>query len=301
MLARIPSTRCSPHSVVLESVVFGLLSAIGLGFADLTGAAVVRRLGVLRTAVVSHLFTTALLTVFLLIASDLGALSAAHWAQLAGLSVLGTFVYIAFYRALQLGPIAIVTPVVSTYAVIVILLSVVVIGERLSGGQVLAIAATIGGVVMASVDIGEIRSGRMLSRGVLIALVATVGVGVWIYAIGVVSRDLGWFLPVYINRLLTLAILAPVAAVRRSWPWQQLTVPLVLGVLVVGVLETASLMAFARGAEIGTISIVAAASTVYPVVPILGGVFIFHERLAPTQVAGLVIVVVGLVMLALAS
>ena len=84
-------------------------------------------------------------------------------------------------------------------------------------------------------------------------------------------------------------------------PWQQLTVPLALGVGAVGVLETASLLAFARGAEIGVISIVAAASTVYPVVPILGGVFIFRERLTPTQMTGLVVVVAGLVMLALAS
>ena len=215
--------------------------------------------------------------------------------------MLGTLLYVAFYRALQLGPIAIVTPVVSTYAVIVILLSVAIVGERLSGGQVLAIAATIGGVVLASINVGEIRSGRMLSRGVLIALAATVFIGVWIYSIGVISREVGWFLPIYVNRLLTLAILVPVSTVRRSWPWQQLTVPLALGVLAVGVLETASLMAFARGAEVGVISIVAAASTVYPLVPILGGVFIFHERLSPTQIAGLVVVVVGLVMLALAS
>lgn len=287
--------------MVLESVVFGLVSALGLGFADLAGAAVVRRFGVLRTALVAHLFSTALLTVYLLLASDLGVLSVVHWAQLTGLAVLGTLLYVAFYRALQLGPIAIVTPVVSTYAVIVILLSVVVVGERLSGGQVLAIGATIGGVVLASINVGEVRSGRMLSRGVLIALAATVFIGVWIYSIGVISREVGWFLPIYVNRLLTLAILVPVSAVRRSWPWQQLTVPLALGVLAVGVLETASLLAFARGAEVGVISIVAAASTVYPVVPILGGVFIFRERLAPTQIGGLAVVVVGLVMLALAS
>ena len=287
--------------MVLESVFFGLLSALGLGFADLAGAAVVRRFGVLRTALVAHLFSTALITIYLLLAWDLGVLSALHWAQLAGVSALGTLVYVAFYRALQLGPIVIVSPVVATYAVIVILLSVVVVGERLSAGQILAMTATIGGVVLASIDVGEIRSGRILSRGVLIALAATVGIGVWIYSIGVISKEVGWFLPIYVNRLLTLAMLAPISAIRRAWPWQRLTVPLALGVGAVGVLETASLLAFARGAEVGVISIVAAASTVYPVVPILGGVFIFRERLAPTQMGGLAVVVVGLVMLALAS
>ena len=272
-----------------------------LGTADVAATAVVRRLGVLRTTFLTHFCSIAIFTTYMFVAWDLGVLSLAQWAQLAGLSVLGTTVTVAFYRALQLGPVAIVSPVTSAYAVVVVLLAVAFVGERLSAGQAVAVAATIGGVVLASINIGDIRSGRGIGPGVLIALVITVAIGVWIYSIGVLSRELGWFLPVYISRVLTLAMLGPAAAIRRDWPWQRLTVPLALGVVVVGVLETGSLLAFARGAEIGVISIVAAASTTYPIVPILGGLVIFHERISRTQLVGLAVVVAGLVMLGLSS
>ena len=58
------------------------------------------------------------------------------------------------------------------------------------------------------------------------------------------------------------------------------------------------LFAFSRGAEIGLISIVGAASTVYPIIPILGGFYLYRERLAPNQLVGLLVIVVGLVGLA---
>ena len=64
-----------------------------------------------------------------------------------------------------------------------------------------------------------------------------------------------------------------------------------------GVLETAALFALARGAEIGAISIVAATFSVYPLVPIAGGLLIFKERLARNQIVGLAIVLPGLITL----
>ena len=272
-----------------------------LGTADVAATAIVRRLGVLRTTFLTHFCSIAIFTTYMFVAWDLGALSLIQWAQLAGLSVLGATVTVAFYRALQLGPVAIVSPVTSAYAVVVVLLAVAFVGERLSVGQAVAVAATIGGVALASINIGDIRSGRGVGPGVLIALVITVGIGVWIFSIGVLAREIGWFLPIYVTRLFTLAMLGPASAIRRDWPWQKLTVPLAVGVVVVGVLETGSILAFARGAEIGVISIVAAASTTYPIVAILGGLIVFRERLGPTQFVGLAVVVAGLVILGLTS
>ena len=286
--------------MVLQSVVFGLLSAIGLGFSDLIGAAVVRKLGVLRIALGVHLFSVAITTIYLLGTVSLSELSLSHWGALVGLSVMGFVLYLGFYRALQLGPVAIVIPIVSTHAVVVVLLAVVFVGERLSVGQALGVATTMAGVVLASVNLKGVRSGdSLIGQGVLIALAAAFGVGLWQYSIGVLSKDLGWFLPIYVNRLLVLGILAPVSVARRTWPWQRLTKTVGAGVAAVAILETGSLFAFARGTEVGVISIVAAASTTYPIVPILGGVFIFRERLALSQWAGLAMALAGLFVLAL--
>ena len=218
------------------------------------------------------------------------------------MSALGFITYLGFYKALQIGPVALVSPIVAAYAVVVIILAVVFLGERLSSVQAVGATASIVGVVFASLNLqGLTRLKGIIGKGVLYGLGAMVGIGVWQYFIGVLSRDMGWFLPIYINRLIILAMLALVTGASKTWPWQRLSIPIVAGIVIVGLAETGGLFAFSRGAEIGVISIVAATSTIYPVIPILGGLIIFQERLEVSQIAGLVVALVGLLVLGLGS
>jgi drug/metabolite transporter (DMT)-like permease len=60
-------------------------------------------------------------------------------------------------------------------------------------------------------------------------------------------------------------------------------------------------LAFNHGAEFGHISVTAAAASVYPLIPVAGGVFLLRERLARTQFAGLAAIVAGLLVLGLSS
>jgi drug/metabolite transporter (DMT)-like permease len=288
--------------MVLESLIFGLLAAFALGLSDLVAAAVSRKLGVLRTALWVHVTSVGVTTIYLLLASSLGEITLAHWGELVGLSVLGVALYLGYHKALQLGPVSLVSPIVSSHTAVVILLAVIIVGERFTGGQLTGAITTMVGVVVASVDPQGLRSGRsLISKGVFIALAATLGIGIWAYSLGVLSREMGWFLPVYVNRLLILGILMPMAIFRRQRPRQRLSLPLVLGVALVGILEIGGLFAFTRGTEVGIISIVAAAFTSYPIVPIIGGLIIFRERIAISQVVGLTIALGGLLVLGLSS
>lgn len=289
--------------MVVQSVIFGLAAALIWGVSDFTMAVLSKKLGVLRTAVganlVGAIFSTGL---YIALGEDLGKLGPGDWVALALLSVLASGIILSFYRGMQLGPVAIVSPLSSTYAVLVVLMAVAFLGERLNAGQVAGATASIGGVVLASLDLGNLRRGaRLVSEGVIYGLAATLGFGVWQYAIGVMSRELGWFLPIYVSRLLTLAVLAPIGASARQWPWQRLSPAIGAGVAVVGTLDTLGLLAFSRGTEVGLISIVTAASTTYPVVPILGGLIAFRERLALSQYLGLAMVLAGLLLLGLSA
>ena len=143
----------------------------------------------------------------------------------------------------------------------------------------IGIAITATGVALTSVDLRKLHSGRrLIGTGAFLALAAILGGGIWVYGIGSLSQKLGWFLPMYLNRVITLAILAPIQIRSRMWRWSGLTVGLGLSVVLLGVLETAALFALARGAEIGAISIVAATFSVYPLVPIAGGLLIFNPN-----------------------
>ncbi|MCH7718508.1 MAG: EamA family transporter, partial [Chloroflexi bacterium] len=209
-------------NVVLESLILGVAAAIGWGIADFITAVVAKRLGILRSIVGVHVVSILATVGYFLAISDVATVSAANWAFLVALSVIGFAIYLSFYRALQIGPIAIVSPVVSAFAVVVIILALIFTGERLTGIQSLAAAASIGGIVLASVNI---RSGMamrdIVGLGVLLSFVAMFGIGVWQFGIGLLSREIGWFLPIFLGRVITLAMFAPLVAARREWPWQR--------------------------------------------------------------------------------
>jgi drug/metabolite transporter (DMT)-like permease len=47
--------------------------------------------------------------------------------------------------------------------------------------------------------------------------------------------------------------------------------------------------------------VTAATSSAYPVIPLVGGLLIFHERLMRQQVGGAILIVAGLILLGLSS
>ena len=54
------------------------------------------------------------------------------------------------------------------------------------------------------------------------------------------------------------------------------------------------------GTNIAPISIVAASFSVYPIIPVIGGLVVFRERLVPRQAMGVATALGGLVVLGLA-
>ena len=288
-------------NAIAASVVFGVLAAVGWGVADFLAAFASKRLGVLRTATGVHLASSAVAAGYFFVVFDPAFLTWTHWAALAGVSVLGLLVYLVFYRALNEGPVAVVSPIVSSYAIVVIALAMLFTGERLSGWQAAGAICSIGGVVLASFDPRSFSStGRLIGFGAALAIATMLGIGVLSFALGILSRELGWFLPVYISRTLTLGLFVPLTIAMRQWTLRGVTIPLAVGVAVAGIVETAGMFAYTRGAEVGVISIVAAASITYPLIPMLGGIFLFGERLASSQWVGLGVALAGLLVLALA-
>jgi drug/metabolite transporter (DMT)-like permease len=68
---------------------------------------------------------------------------------------------------------------------------------------------------------------------------------------------------------------------------------------VAGLAEGAALAAFSRGGEAGQVMVTSAVSSLYPVIPLAAGLLLFQERLRWQQVAGVFVIVAGLVMISL--
>ena len=71
--------------------------------------------------------------------------------------------------------------------------------------------------------------------------------------------------------------------------------------LAAGLTDAAGLVFFTRGDQVGLVAVTAAVSSAYPVIPLIGGLLIFRERLMRQQIGGAVLIVAGLILLGFGS
>jgi transporter family protein len=284
-------------------MLYGLGSALGYGFGDLCGAISTRRVGVPVTLFVIQLVDACLLALLMLTPLP-GALSAsgAAWAAIVAAGVLGTASYLSFFRALQLGPVAVVSPVFASSAAVSVLLAVLFNGERLSVMASSGIALTIAGVALASAQ-GDNPGGEGPRSwgGIPYALVATGAWGVASYLLGRYSQQTGWYLPTFGSRVVEFVIMGIVLLVLAS---RNVPLPFPRGKTIVfpvgsAVADATGVAMFARGSQVGLVSITSAVSATFPIVVIAGGLILFHERPTLIQWLGVGAAIIGLVLLGL--
>ena len=261
-----------------------------------------RRAGVALTALGMQLLGVGVLALVLLVMGRWPTfeMTQVPWAFV--LALVGTLSLAALYRAFALGPIAVVSPVVASYAALSVVGIVLFLGERLTAGQAVAIAATFVGVVVASTDVRELR--RTLGRpveGVRIGVLATIGFGVWGTILAAATRVNDPFALVIVWRLFGIAMVALFVAWRRT-PLAPLAVASTLAIVaLVGVLDTGANVLLMLGVESGFASFVMTGSGAYPIIPAVLAILVLRERLAPNQYIGVAILVAGLVALGLQS
>ena len=284
----------------MTPLVLGLIAAVGWGMADYLAALSTRRVGTLRTMLWMQASSLALLLVVVVPLGKVPPLDVETAALAIGMGALGAVMLAALYRGLALGPVAIVSPVVAANAAVTVVLAVTLLGERLSAQQIAGIIATIAGVALASTDLRVVRAtlGRP-SDGVGLALIAMIGFGVLGFLLATVSRAYGALSMVVLLRAGTTLLLAAVAASLRFPP--RVPPGSAFVIVLVGVLDTAGNVAYGEGASLGYASIVATASSAYPLIPFALGLTLLRERVAPNQLAGVALLLFGLATLGLAG
>jgi drug/metabolite transporter (DMT)-like permease len=279
--------------------VLGTLAAVAWGVTDVFITYLSRRGGFFKTLILTQAIGVALLVVIALALEDLPGPSAAQLLALAALGPVAVAAYGGFYRALELGPIAIVSPIASANGAVVVLLAVVVLGESLSSLQALGCLLVLGFIVLAALEPRAEVAGEGSGSGIRLALVASAAFGGYLFALATFSDDLGWLVPILIARAMTVAILAAVAVTLPPAAPGALGRIGVAGCLLAGALDASGYLVFNRGAEIGELAITSAAAASYPVIPILVGLLALRERVAGHQMVGVAGVLCGMVVLSL--
>jgi drug/metabolite transporter (DMT)-like permease len=290
----------------LLPIVFALCAAVGWGVADFVGAISTRRVGLLATILVGQAVACLSLGLLALTPVPVGRPAPGDVTALAISGVLGAASFAGFYRALQLGPVSLVSPMFSAYAAVAVILAVAFGGEKLASGAIAGIVLTIAGVALVSAGgLDDARPGprpssRLRRDGVPYALAAMLCWGVAIYLLGRASEHMGWFLPVVISRTVTFAIVACAAAVvgLRHRPIRPRLATLALPGIC-GLSDVLAFMAYTRATMGGSVSVPTVASACFPLIVIAGGVLFFHERLRGRQILGTGMTLAGLLILGL--
>jgi drug/metabolite transporter (DMT)-like permease len=281
-------------------MIFGLFAALGWGLADFFGALAGRRIGSIGAVMAGQLLSAVFMTAVLVAAGEsLGPLRSDVWLVVLN-GAFAAFAYVTHYKALELGPVAVVSPIGAGYAVVGVALAMIVLGERPSGLALAGAAIAVVGVALVSTDIKKLRHGiEHHVPGLPWAIAAAIGFGVAGFLLGWISDRAGWIVGLWGSRVAQVAFFVPLLVVSRR-QLSRVRVGVGLGIaLLAGAADILGVVTFAAGSERGLNSIVLAASAVFPLIAITLSVIVFKERMVTNQLVGVVLVVGGLLLLGL--
>ncbi|MFE5293940.1 EamA family transporter [Isoptericola sp. NPDC056618] len=280
-----PPLPCDPLTV---GALLALASALLYGVSDVVGGIVSRRMPFVRVALwgqVGGLVVTGVVAPF---AGGAGPTSAdLLWG---GLSGVGTGVaMVALFRGMSRGAMSLVVPVSAVGGLALpVVVAALALGERPAPwtwtGVLLALPAlwlvARGGPGAPAGDARAVRDG----------LTASVGIGVQYLALAQSGGGSGIW-PVAAGRVTAVGCVAALAllALRRppAEPRPAPTPALRLAAASSGVLAAAALVCYLLAARTELVAVAVTLSALYPVVPVLVGLKLLHERLARRQALGL--------------
>ncbi|HVU77514.1 MAG TPA: EamA family transporter [Gaiellaceae bacterium] len=268
------------------ALVLALGSSLVWGSADFAGGSLTKRLPAFAVTVLSQGAGFLALCVAVSVRGDLGGRS-----FLLGLlaGVGGGAGLAAFYRALSLGTMSVVSPLVACGAVVPFGVSIAT-GERPAAVAVAGAVLALAGAVLASVEERRAESPER-ARAVLLAVAAALFLGGFVYFLGLGSREGDALSTLFGARVGSLALLVALALALRA--------PLgvargsIVPVALVGLADVTANALFALASGHGLLSLVSVLGSLYPIVTVLLAHVLLGERLTRAQQAGVAVALAG--------
>jgi drug/metabolite transporter (DMT)-like permease len=254
------------------------------GLTDFVGGSLVRRHPVATISALSHGTGFVGLAIAVAVAGFHGR------AFLLGLAagVFGAVCLYTFYKAMSLGTMSIVSPLLSLGSVLAFALAIAG-GERPTSLAVSGALVALGGAILAS--LGERASGGERRRALGWAFVSPVALGFYLYLLARGANDGSSVSSVFGARASSFVLLITFALAIRS--------PLRVGrtalatVAAIGTCGATSLVLFAYAASLGLISIATILASLYPIVTVLLAHLFIGERLRGFQLVGVALALGG--------
>ncbi|MER7520543.1 DMT family transporter [Streptomyces sp. NPDC126499] len=286
------------------TALFALATSLLWGLADFGGGLLTRRFPALTVVVVSQTIAVVVLGTLVLATGALSEAGPRLWYAVAA-GAVGPVAMLAFYKALALGPMGVVSPLGSLGVVVPVAVGLL-LGDRPGLLQFAGIVVAIAGVVLAGGP--ELRGAPVQRQAVLLTLVAAFGFGAVMALIAEASTTLtGLFLALFVQRVTNVAVgggalWLSVRRGGRALPegggGPRAVAAAVPALAFVGLADVAANGTYALAAQHGPVTIAAVLASLYPVVTALAARGVLKERLRSVQAAGAGLALVGTVLLA---
>ncbi|WP_240741533.1 DMT family transporter [Deinococcus sp. KSM4-11] len=272
---------------MLNPTLSGLLSAATYGLGDFLSGLASRRDPPLRVVALTHpLSAVAMLLLAWGLGQPLPAVAELLWGAAAGLA--GLIAVLAFYRALALGPMGVVSVGAGALSALV----PVVVG--VFGGEVLGVWGWLGavGILAGTALLGWPAAGETSGRGVPLGLLAGVGFGVF-FVLLAQAQGGGVFWVLGAARVASSLVAVPLAAatvgLRPRGPGL---------ILASAPGDTLGNVFYLLAVQGGPLAVGALLTSLYPAITTLLAVSVLREQLRAPQWVGVVLSLGGAALLA---
>lgn len=279
-------------------LIYAFISLFGWAISDIFGTVASRKLGSFNTAFYTYLIAAVYGLFFIPF-----ALSNDHnftWPLILltiFLGVIQALGYVAFSEGLKVGNSSIVGTIAGAFTSLVVVLSVIFLGDRLSLWETGAIIIIFIGLFFSSINISEIKNiHSIINKGNFYALIAMIGWGIYFTFIKIPVQHAGVFLPSVVTNFAGLLFFFLIG-VRKIKKTKHIKRSGILAAFASGLIGSTATFAFNYAIGHGLSSIVAPISGGYPALFALLAYYYFKDPLSKQQRLGMVVTLCGILLL----
>ena len=286
------------------TVILGFATSLVYGFADFFGALASRKIKAVTVTFVAGVSGLSFLLALSIFMGANFSQEAIFWGVLAG--VTSAAAMSALYASLAIGPISIVSPLSAVVSAIVPMFVGFAQGDRFSIWGLMALVAILAAIFLVGFVPGaDVRLPS--AKGLLLGIAAGVGIGIVLICLDQAPADSG-LASVILLRSVAATLLGVFTLVMFLKSRQQTAgqpkpqrapLKLWLAVVVAGLFDSSANVFFLLASRIGSLSVVSVLTALYPLGTIILARIFLKEKIAKTQMIGILIALGASAVLAL--
>ena len=287
------------YNQVMIVIFFAFVVFLTWGVGDIFTTKATRKMGSFNATFYSYVFGALFSALYIPFA--IGQLTAYTPSMIflsIGLAIIQLLAFFAYNEGLKVGNSSIVGTIGGSFTALVVILSLLFFGERLSIEQGIAITITFIGLVMSSLHINDIKNKTVLSnKGTIYGLIAMVGWAIYFTFIKIPVQKSGFFWPTITADIVASLVFFLFGIKRLKMPKlsSKSGFP---AVALAGLLLTIGAFSFNFAIGRGLSSIVAPIAGAYPALFAFLANIVFKDPITKQQKLGMIVTLCGVIALA---